>query len=1534
MDYARKEYCLKKQFCDRIVSVVLHDFYYSIDKMQKIRNLMLYRIFIIFLSYFICDYEKNDDMAILLSYITDNLRKILLIKKYVFLLVVLLFPVALSAQVTIEDIYREFQTLEAQGRYIDNFSEIGTGEQSAYNLPIGIKKIVGNTPITLAITNMKFGGQYGELTLFMKMDIPQQSKLLIFGAADVRISYSGDLIGDIKLSLLSDISISLGHLGEVVFKGGMDSNTGTSNSRTFVSLACNGDFKELTLDADIILDTNTFVPVSDKSKPVQASFKANIQDWNDLIVELSFPTFEIKGTDGFQFTLLKATLDLSDLRNPTSFHAAPEYFNRYFTLPDMKLWRGLYADEFVVTFPEWFANKNTKERTQLKASRLIIDENGITGENILSLENGDAGGWAFSVSSFELSFLANNLTAFGFNGQINIPISEKSQLRTYEAYIAQNEYLFKASLGEDLDFTLFGDTKSQLESTSYLILELKERRFTPKVVLNGSMKLDIEGLKMEQIIFKKLAVSPETFSVESMGYGGEVKLKNFPISISNMQFQAKNNLASLAFNLKINLMQDKIAAASDLRIHSEYNDGKWRCKGLSINTIKLDNIQMAGFSLDGEIRMEKDNPIYGDYFGGQIKATFGALSDQLKVGVTAVFGTTEFRYWYVEGQVSLGVAGIPVGPVLLTGFTGGAYYRMSATGKSGLDAYAPNGDCSLGLKAGVSYSIGSSVAVNGDAIFEINFLSGGGIKNIHFYGSANFMAALDLTDKLKSLNGLYKNAQAKLKDVSSSLSDALPAGLSGSELTKEILPDLNLSGSVSAYVMMDYDFPSKTFDADFKVMVNVPGGFLRGMGNNNEAGWAKLYCSPQTWYIHVGKPTNPVGLKLSLGSLSLTTTSYFMLGDRLEPPLAPPKQVLDILQISALEADYMKYPENLKLGKGIAFGSRFEFNTGDISFLILYANFMAGIGFDLMLSDMSNYGCEGSRTPVGINGWYANGQCYAYLRGELGVKIKLLSINKRIPAISGSTATMLQARLPNPTWIGGYMAVKLNVLGVITADMKMKFSFGNDCKLVDINGDYSPLNYPVIADLSPLDRSTEVDVFLSPQASFNMALEKPFTLEDEKGEIKQYRIKLEDFYVADNQNRKVEGTFKWNNERTSITFESKEILTPYTDMKVYVSVIFEEQNGYSWSTVNNARETRTASFKTGGAPNYIPLTNIAYCYPIINQRNFHKGEFTAGYIQLKKGQSYLFPANFDYQAVFTSKSGQSVKSGFSYSVANTRIDYTLPSLNPKTEYELSFVASVQGGVQGSAGVIKTTTTIKDGEGEAFSIDYMQQAAQKIIRDGSMNVLDYEFRVSEYNTFEQKLSALQFNYSFRKVNSDVISLLLQVNTNSGYEVFDEIELAGTNYSDNKPLVSVEAIPDDAYYTIDIYPLTYSWYPGYGITVTRDVTLYGIPPDKAFPLYEGYINFLKVNKYDAFLSKLFPYVYELQLYYYLDYYELRNKAANLVVKGNTAEPLKRLVNSQFLFIRMGYYKSRFKYNLPGGKTGSHKDLNYYNELNWRQ
>ena len=152
------------------------------------------------------------------------------------------------------------------------------------------------------------------------------------------------------------------------------------------------------------------------------------------------------------------------------------------------------------------------------------------------------------------------------------------------------------------------------------------------------------------------------------------------------------------------------------------------------------------------------------------------------------------------------------------------------------------------------------------------------------------------------------------------------------------------------------------------VYVNIAGGLLKGMGPNNLACAAVMHFSPDEWYIHIGTPDNPAGLKL-LGFA--TMQSYFMVGHNIPGSPPPPAQVSSIL--GDIDLDYMADENALGNGKGIAFGSRFDVSTGNLKFLIFYAKFSAGMGFDIMLKDYGNTQCAGRNGPIGINGWYANG---------------------------------------------------------------------------------------------------------------------------------------------------------------------------------------------------------------------------------------------------------------------------------------------------------------------------------------------------------------------------------------------------------------------------------------------------------------------------------------------------------------------------------------------------------------------------------
>ena len=124
---------------------------------------------------------------------------------------------------------------------------------------------------------------------------------------------------------------------------------------------------------------------------------------------------------------------------------------------------------------------------------------------------------------------------------------------------------------------------------------------------------------------------------------------------------------------------------------------------------------------------------------------------------------------------------------------------------------------------------------------------------------------------------------------------------------------------------MNYDFNNNIFHANLDVNINGAGGVIRGVGPNGKAGWAVLHIAPTEWYLHIGNPTDMIGLKVGFGKFYLEAKSYFMVGNRIPGSPPPPAEVANILGISLNEADYMKNLNALGEGKGFCFWSPFKF---------------------------------------------------------------------------------------------------------------------------------------------------------------------------------------------------------------------------------------------------------------------------------------------------------------------------------------------------------------------------------------------------------------------------------------------------------------------------------------------------------------------------------------------------------------------------------------------------------------------------------
>ncbi|GAA0565087.1 hypothetical protein GCM10009415_54700 [Chitinophaga japonensis] len=1455
--------------------------------------------------------------------------------------------------------YREqaraaFLKMDQENRYTSALSPDDLNE-----LPIGLSRTVNNTTVKIAVSNAIFHPEYAELTVYARLEIPQEPREIFFGIKGIRLSYNGGIIGDAKLVLLGDVPIRInGGTAALILKGGMNMETGQGLDLTYVTMDCNG-FKELGLAAEVAFPRTMLVPLKpdgerneDPNALVKAAFKTVVADWNDILVNLSLPAFEIAPLKGVGFHIGNAVFDGSDVRNTPDIVYPTGYEQRYMPADNPNLWRGVYVADLEVILPKQFARRNQPgARVSFGAQHMIIDNNGLTGAFFANniLPDGSASGWRFTVDRFNIDLEANHLVGAGFSGMVGLPVSD-DPLGYTAVVTADNEYILKLSTLDTLSFNVW-QAKCELEPNSWVQLKLAEDRFQPEAMLHGHLGISASTkgddgkpiATFKGIVFRDLHLetNPPYLTASYFGYKSENRVSNFPVSINEIALRAQNGEAALIFGIRINLMEQNFGGDTKIALVGRFNEKEglqtWKFEKLKLEEIAINAKIANALKVSGRIKIYDDDPVYGNAISGQVAADF--LNDKVKIEARAMFGCKDFRYWYVDAKADLGL-GIPlVPPVNIQGFGGGAYYRMKKQGVDMLASptgvnYVPDENTGLGIKAAVLFSIVKKQVVNGEVSFEVAFNRNGGINFMGFYGYAKILGLLPdvggvedyVSKQFSKLEAAEQSAIGKLGGTGEKL-QALKVS-NPSQAAESIAGDSYRVGEsgLSAYVGMQYDFTQSTFHANFDVYLNIAGGLLTGTASGNRAGWAVIHVAPGEWYFHMGTPENRLGVKFGLGSISIKTGAYLMVGDKIPASPAPPQEVADILGVDLKELDYMRDLNALGDGRGFAFGASLSVETGDLTFLILYANFKCGVGFDIMLKDYGDAHCKGSTEKIGIDGWYANGQAYVYLQGEVGVKVNLAFIKGRFPIISGAAAVLMQAKLPNPTWLKGYMAVKFDILGgLVSGNMRLKVTIGDECEIV--TGSNSPVDVKMIADVTPADNSADVDVFAAPQAAFNMRIGQPFNVEDDNGS-KTYRARLESFTVTDN-GQPVPGRLEWNTNNDVVTYYSKEVLPTKHTLKAVVKVTFEELLNGTWQTVymdgKKSEEEKTVTFTTGTAPDFIPLQNIAYCYPVVNQRNLFRDELDRGYIVLQRGQSYLFDRRWRYEIQFNTGGASVAKLPMQYDSIAQRIDFVLPPLQPLTDYTFDVIAIPPGG-DAAVNAVVAYTQQENGEDGDYSV--RSNKASNVSRgDVTKSLLGYGFHTSRYNTFAAKLQSLPLKRGMAsRVTSDVVSLQVEVGS---YELFDVPELQGTPFTGYEPLVSVHAVTDDIYFREDVDPIIYRNYPvDPEIVIThRDTNEWGIVPTKAITVMADYLaGAASGQPLPATLSVRLPYVYDLPLAYKLDLEDLQYQVVNKYLGSPQQSRYLYLINAWYPLMRNGRYKVAYQYTLPGGIKGTSAIYDY--------
>ncbi|WP_378187303.1 hypothetical protein ACE939_03010 [Aquimarina sp. W85] len=1314
---------------------------------------------------------------------------------------------------------------------------------------------------------------------------------------------------------------------------------------------------------------------------VSGAFKAVASDWNDMIVELSISPFVLASQpDKFMFSVNQAVFDFSDLRTE-NVTFPKHYYDEGLLLPSEEAWRGVYVQSLEVGLPAEFKTTESipqKRRVHFEAANLLIDSYGVSGyfagDNLIPLETGrtsESKAWAYSVDHIGVEIASNRLIAAQFEGQIVLPISKDKNKQQgdgkeklglgYKGIISEEEYALVVSTLDTLEFDVF-KAKAELLPNSSVELAVRDGKFQPKAVLNGRMAISAsqkeslanegdtyttgEGDKKKEhtvqfkgIEFQNLVLQTTSpiIQVEYFGYKDEVKLANFPVSIANIAFTSNEVEAGIEFDLMVNLMgKESKGFAADARLgifgkfQEENYKQKWKYDRLDISRINIE-ANMGAIKLKGGLELMNNDPIYGDGFSAEIEGTFGKEDTGIgPITCKAIFGKNEFRYWYVDAAVR-GLK-IQAGPLQITGFAGGAFYKMSRKPNAGPDfspsglSYVPNKSASLGVKAMVFGAIPDETSVAIGAGFEIEFNTKGGVNRLGFFGEAQVMQAFD-----------FPNPVGKLTEkLSGMVSSEMLNGVMDSKMGKTFLdkateqyePEVVGKAAISAKMGMEFDFVNDSFHASLDLYVKVAGGVIQGRASGGRAGWGVVHISRDEWYVHMGTPTDRLGLKMGVGSFSIETGGYFMAGDRIPGSPPPPPEVAEILGVEADQLDYMRDLNALGDGKGFAFGSDFKIDTGDLNFLILYARFQAGVGFDIMVKDYGNAKCVNTGDQVGINGWYANGQSYAYLQGELGINIKLFFIKKKIPIIKGGAAILMQAKGPNPFWMRGYAGGYYDLLGgLVKGSFRFKITIGEECELDNA----SPLGgIKMITDLTPKDGDGDIDVFAAPQAAFAMKVNQPIVIPEDEGD-KTYKVILEKFNVTDESGKEIDGELEWGYMNDRATFISDDILPPDTKLKVAVEVSFQEKVNGVFRTIledgQKAIEIEERNFTTGGAPDHIPLHNIQYSYPVVDQQLFYSGEYNSGYIQLQRGQDYLFDdSQWKSTVKFIDADGTIGESAFNYNTGDNQVRYRLPKVKNEMPYRMQIVSTSKN--TGSRNNNRDASEKKD-YGDDNTVEIKKNTADIVLKEGEIDRLSYAFKSSKYNTFREKIRSLKISDNFwGKINSTVIYLSSKVEFNEG---FDYVELQGTKYTEDKPLVQAESNLKDQYFQEDINPILYNKFRIKDrYRLTRNPQEYGYVPKRALPISSSYLTNLENGVNLNELATQFPFRYNLPLVYYNDYLDVRDRVMNDRSNGLVADGASELsiLSSEYKFLLYGNYEIVMQYILPGDIKGTSGIYTYKN------
>jgi hypothetical protein len=1214
-----------------------------------------------------------------------------------------------------------FKTIKGIDRvhYLEAMSQFTSSNGGGYPnlMPIKLSSTVASMMYTIYLDAFEFTNTSAKFDACIKIEDQESGKSLVFRAENI-VFGPGGTSEPFRLSLANDkVSLRINNSAKLHLY----------SEFTFVEFDCNG-FHRAGIKADVEFCPEFILPLDEGGNVIPDSNyvlqipEVTMSNWMEFTFVMDAAPFALTNYENIHWSLDKMVID-TDSKNAASINGSPINITPPigFESPidvNSPNWKGFYVESLTVKF---MSEIESDQEIKIDVNNLIIDGTGVSAyasAEMNILENGNLGGWPFSINNVSLLVLHNNISGFGFGGDLNLPIFDEKLGYTAEVY-SGGVYKFAVELTDNLTCPLFF-ANATIKDDSNISVIMDSTGIVATATLNGELMMGgdlIPSLSgaLPKVTFTRMQISTKApyFNIGSWkvaGDGVNLDFSGFKVGIGLPSGYKPDGDLTNGVLLPISLELEgnyRIFASGTFGILgtmevNSHGHHKWKYYKTEINQFCIGGSFPGVKSIAGCLTYFSDHNVYGSGFQANVQVEFDKFLD--KIDAVGLFArhNSGYKYFFVDATASLQKS-IPLGAISLNGFCGGVSYHMASNfdsnslnfsddfdmnnivigvSPSGI-VYEPNNEIGLGLRAGATFVLTSLPSLsNGSILINMSFHAGGGLKEFAMKGTAKF---LEIPSELLPF--------VELKDEKPSIPGVLIANV---DLK---INDTGIFGHFECY---------------------LDAGFIKGtMTEDGKLVDAVVRFTSSEWYIWMGQP-EPLnlraGLEMNFGPLSTTVQSYFCMGSKIpnfpDIPIELRRRIPNFASASSLRGG----------GGGLVFGASFTVRA-HVDAFIASATATAAGGFDVMLRDYSSMRCaDRPDENIGINGWYAAGQAWAMVSGTL----RVFGIN----ILSASIAAAFQARLPNPTFVQA--AVSLEVCVIRCFDVSMDISIGELCEVQSIDPN-NPLGIEVISSIVPFDDTQDMALETHPQIFLNVPIQDGIKIKDVAGNEKSYNIRMKELSLYSRSfEMNIPITNSFNRDMTIMTVVPSYLLPKGDTLDLSVIVdIFE--NGVLLQT----EEKAVTFYTTNTLPTF--ANNVSLSYPLEGMNYFYKDEVYEEFITLKQTlYDYIKGTEANLKIQICEKgSANGVNVPLTVSEFGRRISFDIsPYLENLREYDL----------------------------KVFEVEESLKEESQSLRE----LLKISFKTSTFSTFREKVE------SFEQQNPNTPFFTHKVVFTS--ESFDDIEIS--------------------------------------------------------------------------------------------------------------------------------------------------------------